>query len=233
MTTVYPLLNTELFTGLTFEEIDYTLKSLRFCEFRQGEYIFNTGEQAHTLYLLETGLVKVSHITPDGDAKILELCETGAIFGELFLGKNRFRVGQAQAMEDCTTYRLNEQDLYHLIQTQPQVGMNFIRHLVDAQRQTLSRMHALLRADAKSRLLGTLLYLTRHMCGPNGPYFELNPAITQQDLADMAGLNRSTVSSLINRLRDDKVLGGSGRSLKIDIQAVEALLWQAGFELLR
>ena len=93
-------------------------------------------------------------------------------------------------------------------------------------------MHALQRTDAKARLLGTLLYLSRTMCCQSGRYFKLNPAITQQDIADMTGLNRSTVSSLINRLREDGILGGSGRSLTVDVDAIEDALWDEGFELL-
>jgi CRP-like cAMP-binding protein len=135
-------------------------------------------------------------------------------------------------MTDCIVYTLNEEDLQHIIQRYPQIAINFIRHLVDSQRRTLARLHALQRTDAKSRLLGTLLYIARTMCCREGRYFTLNPSITQQDIADMTGLNRSTVSSLINRLREDGILGGTGRYLTIDVDSIEDALWHEGFELL-
>lgn len=221
-----------LFAGLPFPEVDQLLRTLRSRTIPQGQYIFSTGQEATCLYVLHDGLIKVSYITPDGDTKILEICESGDMFGELFLGEYRFRIGQAEAMTDCTVYVLNEDDLEQVIKNYPQIAMNFIRYLVDSQRRTLARMHALQRTDAKSRLLGTLLYLSRTMCCQNGRYFTLNPAITQQDIADMTGLNRSTVSSLINRLRDDGILGGSGRSLTLDVDLIEDALWDEGFELL-
>lgn len=221
-----------LFEGLSLVETEHILKKLRTRHYQQGQFIFNTGQEATCLFLLRSGLVKVSYISPDGDRKILDIGESGDIFGELFLGEYRFRIGEAQAMTGCVVYQLSEDNLQYIIQRYPRVGMNFIKHTVDSHRRTMARMHALQRTDAKSRLLGTLIYLARHMCCSQGRYFALNPAISQQHLADMTGLNRSTVSSLINRLREQGLLGGSGRELTIDKAALEDALWDEGFELL-
>lgn len=222
-----------LFESLSIDDSNSILSTLRKKRFIQGQYIFDTGQNATCLYLLKRGLVKVSYISPEGDTKILDICEENDIFGELFLGDTRFRIGLAQAMTDCTAYMINEQDLFAIIQCYPQVGINFMRHLVNSHRQTIARMHALQRTDAKVRLLGTLLYLTRHMCCTDNQTFMLHPAISQQDLADMTGLNRSTVSSLINKLRQDDVLGGSGRELLLNKEVIEDILLEEGFELLK
>lgn len=232
LATTSTLASTALFQDLTIDETATILHSLRRREIDARRTIFDVGQQATCLFLIESGLVKVSYITPDGDNKILNVMETGEIFGDLFLGVYRFRIGQAMALDDAVIYQLNERELYRLIRDYPQVGVNFIRYQADAHRRTMARMHALLRTDAKSRLLGTLLYLARNKCCSNGHTFTLNPVITQQDIADLTGLNRSTVSTLINRLRDEGILGGSGRVLQMDVILLEELLWDEGFELL-
>ncbi len=221
-----------LFDDMQAADIEAILKSLRVGHYRQGEYLFNAGETARSLFLLQEGLVKVSYVTLDGDERILDIFEPGDIFGELFLGKYRFRIGDAVAVNASTAYKLNERDLYEIIQRYPMFAMNFIRHLADEQREVLARMHALLRADARSRFLGVLLSLSRQLCCVDDEEFVLNAAITQEDLANMSGLNRSTVSSLINELRRQKILGGTGRSLTVNRLAVERHLEQSGFELL-
>jgi len=48
----------------------------------------------------------------------------------------------------------------------------------------------------------------------------------------MTGLNRSTVSVLINDLRRQGILGGTGRLLSVNRAAVEELLEQSGSEIL-
>ncbi len=220
-----------LFEGLSSRDMQKLLPRLRVREYIAGQYIFNTKQPATCLFLLMKGLVRVGYIAPDGDYKILDICEEGDIFGEMFLGEYRFRIGQAQAMSDIAVYVLHEDELYQLIQHYPQVAINFIRHLSDSKRRIFARLHALQRTEAKARVLGILLSLARTMCCKDGSYFVLNPAISQQDIADMTGLNRSTVSSLINRLREDDILGGSGRYLMVDLPRMEALLKDDGFEL--
>jgi CRP-like cAMP-binding protein len=221
-----------LFEGLSLQDMQELLPRLRMREYTTGQYIFHTKQSANCLFLLTKGLVRVGYIAPDGDYKILDIYEEGDIFGEMFLGEYRFRIGQAQAMSEIAVYILYEDELYDLIQRYPQVGINFIRYLSDSKRRIFARLHALQRTEAKARVLGTLLSLARTMCCTDGSYFVLNPAISQQDIADMTGLNRSTVSSLINRLREDEILGGTGRYLIVDMPRMEALLQDDGFELL-
>ncbi|MGB1285408.1 MAG: Crp/Fnr family transcriptional regulator, partial [Aggregatilineales bacterium] len=114
----------------------------------------------------------------------------------------------------------------------PALAMNYIRYQTDRQREMMARMHALMRMDAPCRLLGTLLSLSRRHGTPRQNCYRLNPSLTQEDLAKMAGLNRSTVSSLINRFRREGLLGGTGRALTVNHSAVEKRLSDVGVEIL-
>jgi len=221
-----------LFEGLTSEQIEEVLELAPPRSYRKGEYIFFTGDAADALYILELGTVKVSYVTLNGDEKVLNIFQPGDIFGELFLGKYRRRVGEAQALDDVIVCKMSEDTFLSLIQHVPQIALNFIRHLADSQRETLARTHALMRAEAKYRLSGVLLSMARRYCCTDPDWFELPASLTQEDIANMSGLNRSTVSSLINKLRREGVLGGTGRSLKVNRAAIETLLEEAGLEIL-
>ena len=221
-----------LFNGLTRDEIEEVLRLAPPKSYRKREYIFYAGDAADALFLLQLGTVKISYVTLNGDEKILNVFRPGDIFGELFLGKYRHRVGEAQALDDVIVCRICEETFLSLTQRFPKIALNFIRHLADSQRETLARTHALMRADAKYRLSGILLSLARRYCCTDPDWFELPASLTQEDIANMAGLNRSTVSSLINDLRRDGVLGGAGRSLSVNRTAIEALLEEAGLEVL-
>ncbi len=221
-----------LFENLTAPEVKNAMSNFRSHQYKQGEYLFNMGDEADSIFILQEGLVKISYISIDGDEKILDIFEPGDILGELFLGKYRHRIGHAQALRDTLAYKLSERQLYRLVQRNAEIALNLIRHLADEQREQMARMHALLRADARCRLLGTLLSLGRQFCCVNSDIFELDPMITQEDLANLSGLNRSTVSSLINKLRREGILGGSGRNLMVHMPEAERLLRESGFELL-
>lgn len=93
-------------------------------------------------------------------------------------------------------------------------------------------MHALMSMDAKHRLLGTFLTLARRYCCDQEDWFTLPESLTQEDIAKMTGLNRSTVSLLINELRRQNILGGTGRALSVKKKAVEEILKAIGSEIL-
>jgi CRP-like cAMP-binding protein len=89
-----------------------------------------------------------------------------------------------------------------------------------------------MRVEAKYRLAGILVSMARRYCCADSEWFELPVSLSQEDLANMAALNRSTVSTLINELRREGVLGGTGRGLSVNRAAIEALLEEAGLEVL-
>jgi CRP-like cAMP-binding protein len=222
----------QLFGGLSLTQIEHVLSFMRKVRVKRGEFIFLTGDSADYLYILQEGFVKIFYITSDGDERIIDFREDGGMFGELFLGRYRHRVGFAQALTDCMIYKLSEQSLFDISQCYPQINRNFIIHLVDSQREAFARMHALSRSDAKLRLLGLLVVLARNTCCSAGDEFRLHPMITQADLANMAGLNRSTVSSLINECRREGILSGTRRKIIIHISQIEAILDHYGSEVL-
>lgn len=232
MEEMWGLRGVNLFQDLTPKEVGEVLKLAPPRSFRKREFIFYAGEAADALYILEQGTVKVSYITLNGDEKVLNVFRPGDVFGELFLGKYRHRVGEAQALEDVIVCKLNEDAFLALIQHIPRIALNFIRHLADSQREAMARSHALMRADAKYRLAGILLSLARRYCCTDSDWFELPLSLTQEDLANMAALNRSTVSTLINEFRREGVLGGTGRTITVNRAALEALLEHAGLEVL-
>lgn len=229
---IWNIRNVDLFSNLTPDEMNEVLEVMPTASYRQGEFIFFAGDPADSLYVLQVGTVKVSYVTLNGDEKILNIFRPGDIFGQLFLGKYRHRVGEAMALEDVVVGKLCEDSFLDLIQRLPRIGLNFIQHLADENRETLARMHALMRSEAKYRLLGTLLNMARRYCCGEGDWFELPVSLSQEDIANMAGLNRSTVSSLINELRRDGVLGGAGRLITANRNAIENILEDAGLEVL-
>jgi CRP-like cAMP-binding protein len=224
--------HSDLFSNLEPDEIDDVLSSMPMTSYHRDAFLFYMGDPADSLYLLQVGLVKVTYITPNGEEKILSIFQPGDVFGELFLGRYRHRIGQAQALNEVVVCKLNEADFVALIQRFPRIGLNLIRHLVDEQRETMARMHSLMRMDARHRLLGTLISLARRFSREEDEWFEIHPSLTQEDLSNMAGLNRSTVSSLINEFRRDGILGGTGRKLTVNRTAIEELLQKAGLEVL-
>jgi len=226
------LQNSQLFYGIHPNELSSILKNIPLTSHKKNHFIFMTGEVAECIFVIKSGTVKVSYVDMNGQEKILNIFQTGDVFGNLFLGKYRFRIGYAQAINKVQVYRLGEQDFIQLIEQYPKIATNYIRYQADEHRETIARMHALMSMDAKHRVLGILLSLVRRYCCDYGDSYLLPASLTQADLANMTGLNRSTVSLIINELRRDGILGGSGRSLSVNKSALEEVLADIGSEIL-
>jgi CRP-like cAMP-binding protein len=221
-----------LFHSLKVDAVSAALERIALVEFERNQFVFHAGDSAHHVYLLFEGLVKISYLNRGGDEKIISIFQAGDVFGELFLGKYPQRIGTARTITPVLVGRISRDGLLDAIARIPQLGLNLIGHLADEQRETLARLHALMHIDARHRLLGTLLSLARRAGHREGNWIELAAGITQDDLASIACLNRSTVSTHVNDLRAQGVLGGRGRIILINREAVEALLHDAGMEIL-
>lgn len=221
-----------LFAGLSPEQFEIVGRTMRISPYARRDFVFHAGEIAESLYIVYEGVVKNVYTNARGDEQILGIFQAGDIFGELFLGKYMHRIGTASAVTSAVVASLTRNDLERLIEQIPRIGINFIQHLADEQRETLARMHAMRQANARNRLMGTLLTLARRSYRASDEWFDLPHGITQADIANVAGLNRSTASLLINDLRRDGILGGTGRLLTINRRRVEHILETEGLEIL-
>jgi CRP/FNR family transcriptional regulator, cyclic AMP receptor protein len=221
-----------LFEGIAKNDLERIAQRLRFVQFSRGAYLFLAGEVPQSIYLLMDGIVKKSYVNARGEERILRLVQRNEMFGDLFLGKYRHRIANAVAITDVSVAMLLEDDLLELIARMPKLAHNMLKQLADTQRETLARMHALSQNDARFRLLGILLTLARREPANDEGWYQLPAGIFQDDIANIAGLNRSTASLLINELRREGVLGGVGRQLTIHRMQIEAILLEAGLEIL-
>ncbi|MCU0476936.1 MAG: Crp/Fnr family transcriptional regulator [Anaerolineae bacterium] len=198
----------------------------------RGEILFHTGDPASTLYLLISGAVKVTYGTANGDETTITVFQDGDLFGDLFLGKYRFRIGTATTLTTSRLGLLREDDFNALVAAHPSFALAMIQHYADRNREALARAHALMHVNAQNRLLGVLLNLSRHLCCPRSGWFTLPTGLTQSVIAQMACLNRSTVNQLLGALRDEGLVSGSGRGLSVDAHGIRDRLVREGAEIL-
>jgi CRP-like cAMP-binding protein len=167
-------------------------------------------------------------VSRDGDERILDIFRPGDVFGDLFLMTSARRIYSAEALTDATAYTMTEEVFHEVMSTRPHLRREFIRHLLRQQRRAILRLQALLHVKAGPRLLAMLLDLCDRLGQRTAAGWRLPRELTQADLANMTGLNRSTVSTLINRYRRRGILGGDARRLVVYRARVRDELESAG-----
>jgi CRP-like cAMP-binding protein len=230
------LLTTEpapaLFARLTDGERRALAPYLHTQHYRRGAFLFHAGEVADQLFWIYSGIVKVSALTLEGGERLLNIFWPGDFFGMICVSGDQRRLAVAQAIAPTSALVTTSAGLAHILRLRPDLAGDLMQDLLDQQRRITLRVEALLSADIGGRLLALLLDLGQRYGQPIPAGYRLAADLTQEDIARLAGLNRSTASLLINRYRRDGVLGGRGRRLEIYRAPAQALLEQAGIAML-
>ena len=200
--------------------------------YRRGAFLFQAGEVANQLFWICQGIVKLSAPTLEGGERLLNIFWPGDFFGMSWLSRDQRRISSAQALAPVTVQTTTNGGLPQFLRLRPDLHAALLQNMVDQQRRSMLRVEALLSADIGARLLAILLDLGQRYGQPIADGDRLAADLTQEHIAHLVGLDRSTASLLINRYRRDGVLGGRGRLLEIYQAPVRALLEQAGLAML-
>ncbi len=213
MTDLWNVQGLNLFAGLDPTQKEKVFRIVRMEHFQPGEFLFCPGDPGDRLYLLHQGRVKTFVLSEQGREKIMHIFHPGDAFGSLLHGALNRDLPWAQALDHVTVSSMDEASFKRFMQTCPDLCMNLFRYMTAHHIADMRRMEILIHTRASHRLVLTLLDLGDRLGCSEAEAFELDPCFTQEDLANMIGVVRSTVSTLIGQLQRRGVVSRRGRRL--------------------
>jgi len=186
--------------------------------------IFLPGDSGTSVYLLKKGVVKISKIAPDGRELTLAFLKPGEIFGELEAVGEASRDTQAEAHSDLLICVLRRDDLLRLVEMKPRLGIQLSK-LIGFRRKVIeNRLENLIFRTIPERLAALLLELAREFGEPNGNTMKIDLPLTHQDLANLIGSARPTVTDTFNEFKAKGIVDVSGKTITIkNPQALKTL----------
>lgn len=224
MDDLWNLRGLDLFAGLSEREINTALQIATTIGVEPGDYVFRPGDPHDRLYLLHHGRVKTFVYSETGQEKILHVFFPGDAFGGLLLPVADRELPWAQAMDDVVVSFMDKPAFRRFMDRCPDLFWNLFRHMCRHHAADMRRLQSLLHTKATHRLIHTLLHLGERLGHDDVDEFDLEIALTHEDLANMIGVVRPTVSEAIGELREAGVLCGEGRHLVVDRRAAEQFL---------
>jgi CRP/FNR family transcriptional regulator len=166
--------------------------------FPRGVRIFREGDATDSLCVLKNGLVKLSSLSDRGRETILHILKPDEVFGELLLSEEK-RTFTATALEDSLVMIISKESFLNLLSVVPTVALNFIRllskRLATVERGLAESSHTW----SYHRLARVLLQLSEKY-GEEVPAGTLiNLRLTHEDLANLIGTSRETVTTQLNK----------------------------------
>jgi CRP/FNR family cyclic AMP-dependent transcriptional regulator len=202
----------EIFEGLTQQEMDALTASSVSRSYPKNTVIINENDHADSLYLIESGRVKVYCSDKNGKEFIMNTLTTGDHFGELALLDDDKRSASVRTMEKSNFCIIYKEDFNQVLTQQPNIAKTLIRNLTRRVRKLTQDVKALALQDVYGRVTNVLTTLAE----PRDEETSIIPEkLTQQDIADRVGASREMVARILKDLTIGEYITFEGRNIVI------------------
>ncbi len=171
--------------------------------------IVEEGLAGDYMYVIREGRVKVTKLSEDGREKILEILEAGDFFGEMSLLDREPRSASVKTLEACRLLALSRGDFLNVLQRSPDVAVAVIQELSRRLRWADEQTSALSFHRVKDRAQALLRRLAKEP-RESGAWLATGP-LTHQQIAEMIGTSRETVTRVVKELKQDEWLRQEGK----------------------
>lgn len=174
--------------------------------FKKSEFVFRAGDATHHVYLLLRGRVKIYQPSTVGKEVILWFCFGGELFGLAEAARGGERVVSAQACDETEILCIRQEHFTEFLLQHPRTALLIVQVLSCRLRVLGDVVINLVSDDVRTRILKMLLQLGARCGTPHEQGLRLNLSLTHQEIADMIGTTRQTVTSTLGLLEREGMI---------------------------
>lgn len=157
-------------------------------------------------YLIRSGLLRCFRLAENGKVFSLGLLGSGEVFGEwgeLSLGARDMYI---ETVQDTSLLFWEEKAAAELLAKCPPLMQQMLVRLSERLLAREERLEKLAYDPVRDRVLHVLLQLCRQFGKEEGAYWKVSVPLSHQELANMVGATRETVSVALGHLVEEGVL---------------------------
>jgi len=204
-----------LFSSLKEEELKAIQKAALTKKFPKDKIIFLEDEEGDTLFIILKGTVKIASFSEKGNEIIFSILGEGDFFGDMSLLDGKPRSASVISIEDTEMQLIRRADFYNLLEQYPRIAMKLLEELASRIRKADNRIESLALLDVSGRVAGILLQLAEESGIKLRNQVIIKARPTHQDLANMVGTTRETVTRVLKQLELKNYIHMSGKDVTI------------------
>jgi CRP-like cAMP-binding protein len=182
-------------------------------KYRAGEMIFAPAPHPDSVYLLESGLVRIYRLSSSGAETTLGYVRPGEIFGELEAFTSGPRESHASAIVPSLVWRLRREAIQQVLALHPGIVTAVTKQIGSRLKRIESRVEHLVFRSVPSRVAGILLELAEDFGRQEADGLVIDLAISQEELATLVGASRQAVNGSLRELEREGAVRREGRRL--------------------
>ncbi len=205
-----------LFQVLGDEDFAQVLAACQEKKISRYSYVYMPDEKAEKVYFMKQGYVKIGTHSKDGKEVIKSVLYPNSMFGELCLVGEQKRLDFAQAMNNEVRYlEMDASLLADLMLKHHEFSLKLFSMIGDRLMSAERRLESMVLKDARSRIIEFLKESVRQYGQRIGYEMLIRHSLTQQDIANITGTSRQTVTSVLNDLKKSNLIYFNRRSILI------------------
>jgi len=181
----------------------------------KDEVIFREDDPGTAMFVILTGKVKVVRTSGDGREVILTILSQYDFFGEMALLDGLARSASVIAAEESELFIIQREEFLNLLKLHPEISINLMQELTQRLRAADLKIKSLSLKDAEGKVATVLLQLAEEIGKIKHGIVEIDKLPLQQDLANMAGTSRETISRTLHSFAKKGFVELDGPKLKI------------------
>src|SRR4051812_20895671 len=214
----------DVLSDISADALQALLPGITMGTYRPRQVIYLPGDRAQGVHFLTGGRIKISKVTRDGKELTLAYRTEGDFFGEPCLLEGGPREEMAEAMDSSTTVEVDRELLDQLLRLNGIAAYKFARALIARRKDLETRVEQLIFKDVGSKLAELLLSLGHDhgIADQRGVIVGLK--ITHQEMANLIGSTRETVSLTLSQFKRKGLIQTEGRKVILaDPEGLRAL----------
>lgn len=213
-----------LLADLANETLVRLAETVQLLEVRRRQVVYLPGDPGQTVYFVNGGRVKISKVTRDGKELTLAYRGPGEVFGELSLVDGGPREEMAEAVENALITEVERGEFERLLQKEVAVSYRLTKILSQRRREIENKIENLVFKDVNAKLAQLLLRLGNEYGVDDSRGTLVALKITHQEMANLIGSTRETVSLTLSQFKRKGLIQSDGRKVIVtDREGLKAL----------
>jgi CRP/FNR family transcriptional regulator len=203
-----------MFTELSAREMD-DIKAITTCRsLRKGAVLFREGQPSRGFFVRVSGVIKIYRIAPSGREQIMHFVGAGDSFAEATLFNGTYPAN-AEAMTDCVVLQVGKEEFKRLLARDPQLSFRIIGAMEKWLKRMRERVSELSLSEVPARFATYVLSLPPAAATQRNGRAAFDMTVNKTAVAQMLGTTKETLSRIVHKLRDKRVVNYTGRRLII------------------
>lgn len=176
----------------------------------KGSTLYMEGQPSNGVYLLCQGRVKLSTCSPDGKVIILRVAEPGEVLGLSSTVSDSIHIATAEVIEPCQVNFIRNDDFLRFLEQNTDACLNAVKQLSQNYQTAHIQICSLGLSGSVADKLAKLFLGWCKTSYPNSGSVHLKISYTHEEIAEMIGTSRETVTRLLKDFKERRLISRQG-----------------------